>query len=408
MDEKGEIQKTFGSCVVGAEKVKFIKAKERLLKASVLTNGELKEAEFDEAIEEAVKILKNSRKPLVYGWSNASCEAISLGLEIAKRLRGIFDSTASLCHGYSITTAKKLGFWGTNLEEVLDYADHVIFWGVNPAETFHRHTSRYSVFPRGVEAPKGVESRTISVIDVRETKTMRIAHNKLLIRPGGDLELFKAIEASIIRGEKITGDVAGVPVMRLLSFINDLKKSRHSTIFYGLGVIGGGAAEKNISVLYELVKQLNNVGIKCSVIPMAGHYNMVGCVETTLKTTGFPYAVDFSTNPPTHNPNQTSVIPVLLNERVDSALIVGADPLAHLPAKAAESLLKIPLIVLDFVESLTVRKAKLRIPVAITGVEAGGTVYRLDGKEVKLSPILKPPEGIKSDEEVLSAILSRL
>lgn len=405
---KGEIQKVFGSCIVGTEKVKSIRREGRILKASILTNSGLREVMLDEAIEEAVKILKNSKKPLIYGWSNTTCEAVRLGLEVAKKLRGVFDSTASLCHGYSIVKAKKLGFWGVSLEEILDYADHVIFWGTNPAETFHRHTSRYSIFPRGLKVPKGVESRIISVVDIRKTKTVKIAHNKLLIRPGEDLKLLKAIEASIIRNEKITEEVAGVPIMRLLNFINDLKRSRYSVIFYGLGFIGGGYAEKNLNSLYEFAKKLNNVGVKCSIIPMAGHYNMVGCVETTLKITGFPYAVDFSTNPLTHNPNKTSVIPLLLNRKVDSALIVGADPLTHLPAKVAENLLKIPLIVLDFVESLTMKKAKVRIPVAVTGVEVGGTVYRLDGKEVKLSPFLKPPEDVGSDEEVLSAILSRL
>ncbi|RLI02382.1 formylmethanofuran dehydrogenase subunit B, partial [Candidatus Bathyarchaeota archaeon] len=136
--------------------------------------------------------------------------------------------------------------------------------------------------------------------------------------------------------------------------------------------------------------------------------NMVGAVETTLKATGFPYAVDFSTNPPNHNPQKTSIIPVLIDEKVDSALIVGSDPLAHLPVETAKKLLKIPFIVLDFVESLTMSKATVRIPVTVTGVETGGTAYRMDGKEVKLSPILKPPEGLKSDEQVLSVLLSKL
>ncbi len=408
LDEHGKIKKILGACVLGAEKIKFTSMNERILKPKILKNGKNEEVTFEEAIEETIKILMNSKKPLIYGWSNVSCEAINLGLKIAEKLKGIFDSTASLCQGFSIFTAKKLGMFGATLEEVLDHGDHIIYWGTNPAETFHRHMSKYTVFPRGEKVPKGVENRIISVVDVRETKTVKIAHNKLVIKPGEDLKLVEAIEAWI-KGEKmVEKSYAGIPAPRFFSFLRDLKNSRYAVIFYGLGVVSGGKAETNLKALYRLVELLNKVGIKCSAIPMAGHCNMVGAVETTLKATGFPYAIDFSTKPPNHNPQKTSIIPVLMDEKVDSALIVGSDPLAHLPVETAKKLLKIPFIVLDFVESLTMSKATVRIPVTVTGVETGGTAYRMDGKEVKLSPIIKPPEGLKSDEQVLSVLLSKL
>jgi formylmethanofuran dehydrogenase subunit B len=42
------------------------------------------------------------------------------------------------------------------------------------------------------------------------------------------------------------------------------------------------------------------------------------------------------------------------------------------------------------------------------GIEAGGTTYRMDGVPLPLRKVVEPPEGVKTDEEILSAILRRV
>ncbi|MEM3553207.1 MAG: hypothetical protein QXE15_06235, partial [Candidatus Bathyarchaeia archaeon] len=49
--------------------------------------------------------------------------------------------------------------------------------------------------------------------------------------------------------------------------------------------------------------------------------------------------------------------------------------------------------------------SKVVIPTAITGIEAEGTVYRMDGVPLECKKLVEPPLGLKSDEEILTEIL---
>ena len=42
------------------------------------------------------------------------------------------------------------------------------------------------------------------------------------------------------------------------------------------------------------------------------------------------------------------------------------------------------------------------------GVEASGTVYRMDGVPLEAKTLVKPPEGVKTDVEILTFLLERV
>lgn len=75
--------------------------------------------------------------------------------------------------------------------------------------------------------------------ETRETKTVKIAHNKLVIKPGENLKLVEAIEAWI-KGEKIVEkSYAGIPAPRFFSFLRNLKNSRYAveTVSYNFKIL---------------------------------------------------------------------------------------------------------------------------------------------------------------------------
>ena len=156
--ENGRIVKNFGCCTVGTEKINLLSSPERLTNPKV--QGLNQSLPVEEMAEKVAEMLKASRCPLLYGWCNSTCEAIGLGLKMAEKLGGVFDSPLSLYHGYAIMHAKKLGAYKVTLDDVREEADHIIFWGANPAETFHRHMSKFSVFPRGERVERGYYKRT--------------------------------------------------------------------------------------------------------------------------------------------------------------------------------------------------------------------------------------------------------
>ncbi|MHC1564284.1 MAG: hypothetical protein ACXQTF_03025, partial [Candidatus Hecatellaceae archaeon] len=400
----GEITKNFGCCIVGNEKIKILRSPSRMVKYTV--RGGQAALSADEMAEKVAEMLKGSRKPLLYGWCNSTCEAVSLGLKLARKLGGVFDSPLSLYHGYAIMAARKLGMYEASLDEVRETADHIVFWGVNPAETFHRHMSKFSVFPRGQKAERGVESRILTVIDVRKTRT--VAHNRIIVKPMEDLNLMKALAGMVSTGSMPEGVSLSLPLRQISSLTRDLKNSRFVAIFYGLGLLGTGMAEANLKALHELAESIRKAGTKCVAMPMPGHYNSLGFIETALKEGGYPYALDFSQGNVRHEPGETSVVPSIVKGEVDSALIVGSNPLSSLPGEAAERLSKLPSAVLDYVESLTSTHAAFKVPVAVSGFESGGKVYRLDGVQVELKPVVAPPEGVLSDEDFLRKVYEKL
>ncbi|MHC1586043.1 MAG: formylmethanofuran dehydrogenase subunit B [Candidatus Hecatellaceae archaeon] len=400
--ENGRIAKNFGCCLIGNEKIRLITSPERFKTYSFEGN----QLSAEEAAEKTAEMLKASKKPLLYGWCNSTCEAISLGIRIARKLGGVFDSPLSLYYGYALMEARKRGTYKFTLDDVREEADHLIFWGVNPAETFHRHMSKFSVFPRGLKVERGVESRILTVIDVRQTRT--VAHNRLLVKPGEDKDLMETLAFMVETGQYPSQYGLSIPLRRVSSLARDLKRSSFTAIFYGLGLLGAGMAKANLEALYRLVETLEKAGIKCVAMPLPGHYNSLGFLETALKEAGAPYAIDFSEGNAKHNPSQTSALAALTNGSVDAALIVGSNPLSSLPAEAAGNLAKLPMAAVDYVETLTMSYAKLKIPTTISGFESGGTVYRVDGVQLQLKPVVKPPEGIVSDEEFLRMVYEKL
>ncbi len=398
--ERNKIARVLHACSLGAKKVESALGPERVLSPRV--GG--KSCSLEAAVEHATEMLKNSKRPLLYGWCNSANEAVKAGVELAGAISGFFDGPMSVCHGYSIWYAKVKGVRPPKLSEVLDKADHVIYWGCNPAESHHRHASRFAVFPRGERTPEGVESRIVTVIDVRATRTMRIANHRLIVQPGKDAMLAKLI-AGELTGSRGKLSEVGVPEEEFYSFIDSLKKSTYVVVFYGLGLYSSGRRD-SVEELYNLIDALNGAGIKATAMPMSGHYNMVGAVEQALKATGYPYAIDFSEEEP-HFSDQIAIRRLSRGE-FDVVLVIGSDPLASMPRQAVAQLRKSRIISIDYQLTLTARFAEVVLPAAIGGIESGGTATRMDWEEITLRPFLELQGESRSDEEIIRMLAEEL
>ncbi|MCX8175881.1 MAG: hypothetical protein N3E48_01455 [Candidatus Bathyarchaeota archaeon] len=406
-DDKGNVKNVFSMCNVGFEKFKYTSFDSRLTSSFVKVKDKFVNMSVDDAVEKVAEMLKTSKRPLLYGWGYCSCEAVKLGIDITRKLNGVFDSQASRGYWYAYMQAEKHESVFNVLEKTLDYANHVVFLGFNPAKTHPRHASRYSIFPRGVEVEKGVEGRSITVVDSENTETSRIAHNRFIIKAEDYLTFIKTI-ISLLKGEKLTVAIPEVSETKLLELVRDLKNSSYVSIFYGSSFFENGDYKLKVNAIYQLVEKLRKVNVKCTALPMPKPYNMLGTVKTTLTETGHPCAVDFSSKEEKFNPEEKSAVNMIFKGEVDLALIVGSNIFTELSRTARKNFMKIPVIVLDFAESLTVKNSKIYVASAITGFEVGGTAYRVDGKRIQLTPPFKPPENVLSDEEFLSRVYRKI
>lgn len=450
--EKNIITKVKNACGLGESKFLGYSA-HRPLKPFIRKNGELVEASLTEAVKKSAEILANSTYPILYGWSNTSCEAIRVGVELAEEVGGVIDNTSTVCHGPSVLSIQDIGFSTCTLGQVRHRADLVIYWGSNPWSAHPRHIERYTNFTDGrfrsstwnryisklgayrtkqrmqrtaklageigqAAVPESTASeknahlppamlqkqRKMIVVDVRRTRTADIADYFLQVEPNKDYELLQAFRALIQNEELDVDNVAGVPIEILQDLVDVMMSSEFGILFFGVGLTMSAGKLRNIDAALSLTRDLNQF-TKFLIMPMRGHYNVTGANIVSTWQTGYPYAVDFSHGYPRYNPGETSVTDILTRGEADAALIVASDPVANFPKSAVENLVKNPLIVIDPETTATSLMADVVFPSAIAGIEVEGTAYRMDMVPLPLKKIVKPPKGVLPDQLILQRIL---
>lgn len=384
-------------CALGTSK---FSAKERI--KSPMVDG--KAVSYEEAIDAAVDILVNSKKPLLYGWASTVNEAIRLGVILAEKLGGIYDQCSSVCHGPGVLSTIEEGLPGGTLGQIKNRADVVVFWGSNPMEAHPRHPTRYSVTAKGFFV-KDRKERKVVVVDVRKTKSARLADEFIQIKPGYDYAIFSALRM-LVKGEEIEAEeVGGVSVSKLAELAETMKNAKYGAILYGLGITQSRGRDRNIENAVKLIQLLNRY-TRWIIWPMRGHYNVVGAGEVPAWEVGYQYAIDFSRGYPRFSPAEFAVSEALLRRDCDAALIVASDPVAHLPRKAVEHLKSIPVIQIDPFPNMTTLISKVVIPSAVAGIEAEGTAYRMDGIPLRVRKVVDSEYW--SDEEILHEMLKRV
>ncbi|RLF15913.1 MAG: hypothetical protein DRJ97_02635 [Thermoprotei archaeon] len=399
----GEVLKVMAACSHGVKRMKEV-VKARPLKPAVVDGGSIRELSLDEALERACELLKSSRSPLIYGGSCSSNRAVELMIKLAEKLGGVYDAPSSVCH---LTLNLDSSLLEARLDEILEDADFIFYWASDPSDTHLRHASRYAVFPRGRSVPMGRESRVVAVMDVKETGTMKIAQHKLIVKPGEDAKLASALESLVLGGTLGFDRVAGVSLEELSSTARDMSRASYIAIFVGRGLLSTDKPKEAMDSIARLAKVLLGLGKKVSIIPMAEHVNSMGQALITKKLKGAPRAIDFS-SPEGRASLEVTANWALEHKKVDAALIIKGGGLEDLTSTAIEELSRIPAIALEEEESKAFHAATVRVPAAVTGVESGGAVTRMDGVEVELKPIMRPPDTVAVEEEFLDRLVQML
>jgi formylmethanofuran dehydrogenase subunit B len=416
--------------------------------------GKLVPVSYDEAIHKAAEILANANYPILYGWSSTDCEAQRVGVELAEEVGGVMDNTSVVCHGPSILSVQEVGIPTCTLGQIRHRADLIIYWGCNPWSSHPRHLERYTSFTEGrfegsewksyinkVKASAGrkklrslerqgalrqklepivqtvsdnkppatlsKEGRKLIVIDVRKSMTAEMADYFIQVEPGKDYELMLAIRALVKDQELDVDEVAGVPVEYLQELVDAMISCEFGVIFFGMGLTQSTGKFRNVDVAISLIRDLN-MRTKFAIMPMRGHFNVTGANTVLTWQSGYPYAVDFSLGYPRYNPGETTVVDILLRKESDAALVIASDPASNFPRKAVEHIVKNPLIVIDPHMNVTALVGDVVFPSAIVGIEKAGTAYRMDHVPLPLKKVVEPPEGIRSDEEILHRILEEV
>jgi formylmethanofuran dehydrogenase subunit B len=337
----------------------------------------------DDLIEQAAELLVSSENPLVYGGSYLSNEAIEVSLALVEILGGHFDSGASLGVLQAMTHSIHSSKLDVDLEYVRNNGEFIIYWGSDPAESVHRHPSRFAVLPRGDKIPEGVESRTIGVVDVRETETMKMANHRMIIPIGSDVEFLEAVTAELEGKSSITTSVLGIPAAEVIGFVNGFNKADCAVIFYGSGILNSGKTEEKLSALSRLIEAIRAFGKEAYALPMYPETNQMGVVKSTSTL--------------------SSSLQKIIADEFTTTLVIGEDPLANLPRSAAHALEKTKIVYIGPPGGLTDRMATVSIHTTDMIIQGSESMTRIDQVEIEF----RPWKG-SHDTNTMSEVLTNL
>ncbi|MFX1355076.1 MAG: molybdopterin-dependent oxidoreductase, partial [Promethearchaeota archaeon] len=380
------------------------------LSPHIRQNSKLQKVSWDEALNKTVQLIKNSKKLLLYGFSNSSCEAQLKGLELAKLSNGFIDSNSSICQGKVLNSSVNTGMALTTITEIINKADLIILWGSNAAESIPRLLNKV-LFSRGKFRMTGREIKTLIIIDPIKTasfNTMGVRDLALKITPGKDLDLIKVLKEECCAVDSIPLEgVAGLDREDMKRLLQHLSGTEYGVVFIGQGVLTPQKDSKLVSELLELLEMINSKQKRgrISLVMMGGHFNMPGFDHLTLSLYGVNGALQFKDNQ-FINTNDT-IISKIEKEDFDCAMFFGTDPISHLPISLSSKLAKKPIILVDNHQTPTAQLADIILPTAITGIECNGLAYRLDHVPIELKKIISPPSKIFTDAELLEQIIQK-
>ncbi len=336
-----------------------------------------KEVSFEEAMKEAKKIVSEAENLAIYGLDTTTLEAQKLAVEIAEKKEAYIDDNSTFCLGDFVELILRGKLPTTTLDEVRDYAYVIFYWGTDPFHSLSRHMSKFTYYPRGKKRQRGYEEdRFLVVADIRKTHTAKLAKkNAKFIKVNDDLEL---VQAFIDAAEGKAPRVYQKDVPRI---VKEMEKSDFNVIIGGLGLRYG--LKGNYEKFIEMMEKLNE-RTKVYFIPAGCHPNMRGFNETLFEKVREVNKYSFREK---RSSKDFAFYELLEKEKIDVAVVIGTDPVASLPFEYSKKLAKIKTIVIDPRENFTGKIASVVIPSAISGIETGGKMKRIDGVEVELEPL---------------------
>jgi formylmethanofuran dehydrogenase subunit B len=405
------IDEVVGACLRGKERFDQVTARNRIRNPMIRKDGNLEKINWEDAIKETIKIIKNATNPLFYGFSNSSCETQYKGIKLAQNINGFIDSNASICQGKVLGIANEIGINLTTITEIINKADLLILWGANPAESIPRLLNK-TLFSRGKFRMTGREIKTLVIIDPVKSASynvMGVRDIALRIKPGSDIELIRALKEECCQADSIPSEgVAGIDQEDLKRILLHIMGTENGVIFLGQGVL---MSDKNNQLIREILEFIQIINLKqekgrMSLIMMGGHYNMIGFDHVALSSTGKRGGVQFKDGELIDT--KSNLVSKIANDDFDSSIIVGTDPISHFPFSLSSKLAKKPIILIDNKMTATAELADIILPTAITGIECEGLAFRLDHVPIHLKKIIDPPNNLPSDEDLLEQIITEL
>jgi formylmethanofuran dehydrogenase subunit B len=324
-------------------------------------------------------------------------------LDIATKLNAAVAVKGYAEHEQLCNAIKGHGISTCTLGEAINNADLFIFWGANPVDLSPKFLAR-TVFARGRYRQSGKEVKKVATVDEYPTPTMERSDIRVEIPDGEFGACLQALAARLEqKGISIppelasgTNDTASIPPA-IDDLADAIMNSEYCIVLIGESILNHQFLQGNPSFLDQLLELLGALSAKVRIeaIPMDYSTNRAGLFTEYFLLENGPPIVDLHEAIEKEGP-------------FDVILAIGEDVVSDLDRDLIEKISGAKIIALDIKRTPTTDLATAVLPVAISGIEAGGTMIRLDGARLKLAPPIQKKEALEKDVEILQRIMEVL
>jgi formylmethanofuran dehydrogenase subunit B len=298
--------------------------------------------DVESALARAAELLRGARRPRLHGFENATVEDARAAVALADRLGALMATDDG---GWGGAPAVPLrGASTATLGEIRDRSQLVVVWREDPETSHPRLLERLGF------GPDRREERTLVVIDDRDSATAQRADVRL--RWPRERDLVALVNLHVLIGDRPPLDVPG----DLSDLIERLRSVPHAAFVYGPGLTAGAGGQRRALAMYELVRALSHERHAVTLeLPTATGTRSAD--DVLAWQSGYGGKVEFASG---HPELVTATEP---SGGADVTLRVESGPAGSLVAGSG---------------------VEVWIRTAAAGVEASGTVHRLDGVPLTL------------------------
>lgn len=347
-----------------------------------LRGEDWKEVGYQEAVDRTSQLLKQARRPLLYGLSQSGCETQESAINLAMALDGEIEIDAPLFWESFLNLAGDFGMFRPTLDEIRDNAELVVLLGDDFYESHPRLLGRYAVFPRGKYIERGHKDRTVLLLERRTTDLRKIANQFAAIEERPFNWAIKTI-IKIIEQQDINEPNANIVRLRIMA--DAMKRARYGVLFFSMNTTFR-EPEGFLRSLFYLSKILN-VENRFALFPLDSGFNCMGAIHQMISRTGSPLKASFRAG---RNDFSDKAMGDSLKDGHDVILMIDPKLEDNFPARFQGNDAKVILLLSnshDYPSSFP-DQAHIVIHCAMPGIASEEVAYRMDGLPVRLPGIL--------------------
>lgn len=360
------------------------------------------ESALTDAVQKAAELLKNTNQPVIGGCAT-DVNGMRALLALADRSGAVIDNINFSGARRNFLAMQDSGWVNTTLAEIKNRCDLLLVVGTDLESFAPRFFERY-IWTQ--EAMFVADTSERQVVYLGKTPSGSAA-----VSPSGrqpkvlacaDEALPEAVAAlrALVKGRPIAAQsAAGIPIGELAALAEQLKAAHYGVVIWAAGALNFNQAELTVQTLSEMVKDINDMGTRCSGFPLGGKEGDQTANQVCGWTTGYPARTRFSRGYPEYDPFLNDANAMVSNGEADALVWVHAFNTAAVPPVTDG----MPTIVIGRSGMVFDKEPDVFIPVGTPGIDHAGHAFRLDNVvAIRLKKLRE--SSLPSTAEVLYAI----